>query len=669
MHHPEFLLNIVLFLSLLVPQLSASSTTSSALTDPHQQWKDSTNRQRMWLKVDDTMIHRHLSKRETKKGKGSKKAKGNKKLCTSTGKSSKYQKKSKKSKSRPTTSEGFCPSASLTEVAFNTTSEVKNNIFGNLQFAKAVSAEYASLLSFQTTEFLWFAWEVLDEKVPLLQDSLPSGFQVSKIAISHGEEPKFYIVLNLYNVIITGNPSIRAEWSTFVITTTIDSEADTDTPYFMIIDAPTNAAGIEPTQCLPKDPIPLTYDVENSQVVALLEAQGGSFASNFSIPCLLEENRFALSPEFQQASEKNYWLSGVYDKGLYSASLPVTSPIIRIPVDNQDFSLTDNTYWSTLYKSDLPDHVFYYTNPIDFVLDPWYNLEEVRDKIDEDLYVCLNEFKFNPQFGFAGLSFLNALGVLGGTDEALLNHKTLGGNGGVPVTYLNFQIKESYIEDIENLLPNNFELVKTKTRENDEEIRYTMTLRIREGGIVPSFYFGLQAELVVYVRCKNTQEVYQMILETKSNYEQVQADRLSVDPVSSFTYAKIEQETRSSNTTAVLQAHVEDTDFSFTATIPYISTNVATDNSVDPSILDLTWLASHDRQYVSNGIYDYYICDSQLYNMKAITIDPKEVENFVLESRWFEFVDQRPFEVLLVHQDVECIVRPWYNLNDAIIVD
>jgi len=248
------------------------------------------------------------------------------------------------------------------------------------------------------------------------------------------------------------------------------------------------------------------------------------------------------------------------------------------------------------------------------------------------------------------------LGVLEGKDEALLNHNLIGSNG-TPITYLNFEIKRGSIEEIERFLPENFELVKMKMRKGNGKERYMMTLRVSEGGIESSDYFGLKAELIVYIRCKSSpEEVYQMILEAKSDYVRVLADELTIAPVTAFIF-----EQRNEN----IETKIEDNDFFFSVTVPFKETGADIDSS--SHALDLTWIASHDRHYYRNGIYDYYICDSRLYNMKAIYVGPADVDNMTVRSKWFDFVEQDPFEVLLARQDVGCIVRPWFNLNDATI--
>jgi len=576
---------------------------------------------------------------------GSKSIKGAK----SSSKSKNSKSKSPKSPKHPKKALTCSNNIQLSDNECLSRTEVKRGIFGGLQFAKSVRfasrVEQQTVVSFETTNFLWYAWEVADDQLDTLQDELPSGLTLTEISISKGGLPKFYIVLNLYNILIDGTPAIRAEWSTFVKN---QLEETRSTPYLLILDAPTNIPVHEPTQCLPKDPTPLFYDT-NPNVGAVLEARGGSFLSNFSMPLVDSEarNHFDVDMSFLTASERSYWLSGIYDKRFYSGSLVATSSVISVPTNASDFLLTDDTFWGTLYKSEIPDHVFYYADPIDFVLNPWYNLEDLNDTSHE-LYTCLDAFKFDPGSGFASGAFLNAVGVSEGTGQALLNYNWQGSESR-PVTYLNFEIKEgTSVRKIEHMLPGNLKLVRTKMRNDvSSEKRYTMTIRISDGGIESSMYEGLQVSILVYVKCSSTQKTYQMVLQTKNNVHSFQADKLFVPPTSTFIYSRNE---------SIVEANIEDSDFSFVASIPFF------DDDLETETLNLSWLLSHDRHYALNGIYDYFICDDSLYNMEAISTDPNDVDISSMESEWFIFINEKPFESMIVREKVGCIVRPWYNL-------
>ncbi len=192
------------------------------------------------------------------------------------------------------------------------TEGVKKNLFGGLQLADAVNFSNRVTsqinLSFRTSEFLWFAWEISEDKLSDLDDRIPSGFELSKISVQEGEVPKYYIVLNLYNVFIAGFPSIRAEWSIF-----IRSGEGTEMPYYLLLDASSTGPGSEPTQCDLRPPVDLAYVVDGDNVSAdLLDFADLSLVTSFTLPCQNKANLFNVANIFQVAAERNYWRSGSF---------------------------------------------------------------------------------------------------------------------------------------------------------------------------------------------------------------------------------------------------------------------------------------------------------------------------------------------------------------------
>ena len=53
--------------------------------------------------------------------------------------------------------------------------------------------------------------------------------------------------------------------------------------------------------------------------------------------------------------------------------------------------------------------------------------------------------------------------------------------------------------------------------------------------------------------------------------------------------------------------------------------------------------------------------------MEAISTEPNYVDVSSMESEWFIFINEKPFESMIVREKVGCIVRPWYNLIQAAI--
>ncbi len=67
---------------------------------------------------------------------------------------------------------------------------------------------------------------------------------------------------------------------------------------------------------------------------------------------------------------------GVFDQGYFSSTL-LDGDVLEVSTSDENFSITDNTYWSSFYVSNVPNNVFYHVYLIDFVLNPWYNLNDI----------------------------------------------------------------------------------------------------------------------------------------------------------------------------------------------------------------------------------------------------------------------------------------------------
>ena len=632
-----------LFLSAILIPVSTYAHSSQAFLALVGDSLDVTSRETKEKKTKHPKKLKSKSFKNIKKPKGTKSNKKNKK--------SKKTKKTKKPKV-PKQQHNECKTSLSPSIDLNTTLALKSTVYGGLQLNQAVRfvsrQDLQTPLSFQTTEFLWYAWEVSSDKLALLQEELPDGFTLSKISVEKGEESKYYIVLNLYNVIIAGNPSIRAEWSTFV-----QNDEDNDTKvYFMILDAPTTAAAFEPTSCNLIEPKNLMYESANGGITTSIQARGGNFTSQITF----SDQIFHVDSSFQTASDKNYWLSGIYDTAFFNGDL-LASTIVSANPENvdDDYFFEDTTYWSTLVKSNVPDHTFYYLDPVKFVLNPWFNLHTLQEKNNE-LYTCLDGFKYNMA-GFAGLSFLQAQGVADGTSQTLLNYDFLDGSG-VPSVYVNFKLKKRKRKDVQALIGDHLKLAKTSMMLQQEDgstakTSYVMTLRISKGGISSSEFYGLRADWIVYVQCEETGRVYQMILDTQSSVSSLDLSTFQeVPPAPVFELDYKVDDSIHVNVTSAEDSNV------------YLSLDLTNSGSMDhsQSKLNPNWLFTHDRVYSPNGLYDNFLFDARLYDMEAISIP---LSNVVFSSslQLMDMVRSDPVEAFVTFQNVKCILEKWYNLK------
>merc|ERR1712127_651278 len=121
------------------------------------------------------------------------------------------------------------------------------------------------------------------------------------------------------------------------------------------------------------------------------------------------------------------------------------------------------------------------------------------------------------------------------------------------------------------MLPESFELVETAMKNDAHFKSHVMTLRISKGGI-ESFsglpigsFSGNQAEWIVYVRCKATNDIYQMVLEKRLSYTGASVERVFTQAVSKF-------ELGLQNNGSAIKAEIEDEDITLSVNIPlYVS--------------------------------------------------------------------------------------------------
>jgi hypothetical protein len=71
-------------------------------------------------------------------------------------------------------------------------------------------------------------------------------------------------------------------------------------------------------------------------------------------------------------NDRVYWRNGVYDE-LFSNGLLLDADVAE--VDLRSVTVSDNTSWSQ-YVDMTPSQVLVFRNPLEFVLQPWKNVEE-----------------------------------------------------------------------------------------------------------------------------------------------------------------------------------------------------------------------------------------------------------------------------------------------------
>ena len=212
---------------------------------------------------------------------------------------------------------------------------------------------------------VYWNFEVRPEKVESLERELGLPLPLAKIRILEGEEPRYYLTLNLYRVSGLAN-GIRAEWSLFV------EDPHNAKPRYLVVEATSDQRAVDSVDLLTEIgeiSHALSGDSLESFVVS---ARGG----RFSCTChnVKGGKRVRAAAEWVEANDFIYWLTGICDRTFYDAGM--ANARIR-QLEPSDFSIQDDSFWGALVDP-APRHVIVYDDAIEFAMSPWWNLDDIE---------------------------------------------------------------------------------------------------------------------------------------------------------------------------------------------------------------------------------------------------------------------------------------------------
>jgi hypothetical protein len=201
---------------------------------------------------------------------------------------------------------------------------------------------------------------------------LPPGFKLARSRVTQGRPLQYLLSLNIYETInvLTGQPENRAEWSVYVED---ESDPTATRPYLMVVDVKSSAPSLDPANLF-TPPVGFVYTKSNDLVTASIADydSSGYFDIVFSMPDATAPS-VPLQAEWILSNDRVYWGNGVYDKLLYNGLL--------LDADVADANLAsvvidDSSIWSGFVDPE-PVQVAVFRNPLQFVVRPWYNVEEL----------------------------------------------------------------------------------------------------------------------------------------------------------------------------------------------------------------------------------------------------------------------------------------------------
>jgi hypothetical protein len=212
---------------------------------------------------------------------------------------------------------------------------------------------------------VYWNFELRPERVADLERELALPLPLAKIRILEGEEPRYYLTLNLYRVSGLAR-GIRAEWSLFV------EDPHNAKPRYLVVEATSDQHAVDSVDLLTKiGEISHALSGESLESFAV-SARGG----RFSCTCRKVKGGKPVraAAEWVEANDYIYWLTGICDRTFYDAGM--ANARIR-QLDPSEYSIEDDSFWSRLVDP-APRHVIVYDDAIEFAMSPWWNLDDIE---------------------------------------------------------------------------------------------------------------------------------------------------------------------------------------------------------------------------------------------------------------------------------------------------
>jgi hypothetical protein len=202
---------------------------------------------------------------------------------------------------------------------------------------------------------------------------LPAGFRLARSRMTEGRPLQYLLTLNIYTTanILDGSRENRAEWSVYVED---QNDQTAGGPYLMVIDVNSDAPSLNPFD-LWTAPTGFEYVLKDYSLSADIKADpSGSvdkFRIEFDVP-LSDMQPVSLHKDWILANDRVYWRNGIYDRLQYNGLL-LDADVSEVSPDS--IVIEDNTAWAD-FVDETPVQIAIFRNPLQFVIRPWYNVEE-----------------------------------------------------------------------------------------------------------------------------------------------------------------------------------------------------------------------------------------------------------------------------------------------------
>jgi hypothetical protein len=205
---------------------------------------------------------------------------------------------------------------------------------------------------------------------------LPANFELAKTKATGSQPARYLLSLNIYESpdVLTGARVSRAEWSTYVKD---KNGPQADRYFFMVVDVDSSGPSLNPVDLF-TPPTVMDYRLQNGRITADIKrtVQGGSVSDKFFVDFGMpapSASAVRLHEPWILANDRIYWRNGVYDSLFYNGSLLEADVVAA---DTGSLTIRDQTPWARFVDA-APVEVLVFRKPLQFVLHPWYNVEEL----------------------------------------------------------------------------------------------------------------------------------------------------------------------------------------------------------------------------------------------------------------------------------------------------
>jgi Divergent InlB B-repeat domain len=465
-------------------------------------------------------------------------------------------------------------------------------------------------------------------------DHLPAGITLAPIRVLAGEEPRYFLVLNIYQSSGGLVEGARAEWSVFV------NDPVTGAPRFTVVQAAAAGISADPVNLLTSAE-PVTHVLDQApepdaivSYVGVVDPGTGVeteyFSSRINAPQPPVSSNARLAREFVVANDYIFWGNLVADRGLYNSTFHSREVVL---IDANDFTVADNSRWKD-YINAAPVHTMVYQNPLDLVVSPWWNLDATYLAVTPAHRTALINFKngFYPSTVQA-----EAKAAIRG-QKAVLSPVTTGVS--VPTARYHFTLLDpvGLLAAVEaaDRTP-----VTVKLFEDDAAAEHYLTLLVYRREKDPC---GIRAEWVTYVEGPDGRP-------TTLRLDAVAAESC-LNPVSLMTVA------------TDLTQSIAGGSLSTQIVSPFARFAATADLSlVDGPLVGQDWVEAGDRVCSLNGVCDDFYYDGQLLLAPAQRVGSSGVLIQEMATPWDTYIDKNAVRVDVRNSPALQAIKPWRNLR------